>query len=345
MASAHGRPTGGGSRSSAAACAATGCTPCAATGPSLRRLAAQEVRSPAWSTTGTNAFVNYNDRSGKAVGLEDGTYTDPGPTAPAAAAVRALQGPRPTTQLVARREQDRLRCPPAHLHDGGRRSRAAAADRQLRRQRPGVVAGRQAHRLHPRPRPLHHRRANGRGRRQSSRRTRPRARPLRPLDRGDRTNLAAAPPLAPQALLRDPRPPRAGSAPAPAGRWSALSMLLARTVQHEPAGRNAADHHRGGRAHPVARVADVASSQSASSSAAASVSSDKLRSRRSASAFVVPPARAPSGRGVSTLLCVTDGSFPPLRLLLILPLVGSIALWISVLCVCFGAGGVVCVIS
>ena len=74
MASPPGRPTGGGSRSSAAACAATGCTPCAATGPRLRRLTAQEVRSPAWSTTGTIAFVNYNDRSGKAVGLEDGTY-------------------------------------------------------------------------------------------------------------------------------------------------------------------------------------------------------------------------------------------------------------------------------
>ena len=44
-------------------------------GTALRRVTAQEVRWPAWSTTGTIAFVNYDDRSGKAVGLKDGTYT------------------------------------------------------------------------------------------------------------------------------------------------------------------------------------------------------------------------------------------------------------------------------
>ena len=43
-------------------------------GTALRRVTAQEVRWPAWSTTGTIAFVNYDDRSGKAVGLPDGTY-------------------------------------------------------------------------------------------------------------------------------------------------------------------------------------------------------------------------------------------------------------------------------
>jgi Tol biopolymer transport system component len=43
-------------------------------GTALRRVLAQEVRWPAWSTTGI-AFVNYNDRSGTAVGLKDGTYT------------------------------------------------------------------------------------------------------------------------------------------------------------------------------------------------------------------------------------------------------------------------------
>ena len=112
----------------------------------------------------------------------------------AAAAVRARLGNRPTARLVARWEQDRLRCTPAHLHHGGRRSTAAAADRQLRRQRPGVVAGRQVHRLHPRLRPLHHARQRTRAT-TSSRRTRPRARPPRPLGRGERTNLAAAPPL------------------------------------------------------------------------------------------------------------------------------------------------------
>jgi Tol biopolymer transport system component len=44
-------------------------------GTALRRVIGQEVRWPAWSTTGTIAFVNYNDRSGGPVGLEDGTYT------------------------------------------------------------------------------------------------------------------------------------------------------------------------------------------------------------------------------------------------------------------------------
>jgi TolB protein len=43
-------------------------------GTALRRVTAQEVRWPAWSTTGTIAFVNYNDQSGRSVGLKDGTY-------------------------------------------------------------------------------------------------------------------------------------------------------------------------------------------------------------------------------------------------------------------------------
>jgi Tol biopolymer transport system component len=44
-------------------------------GTALRRILAQSVRWPAWSTTGTIAFVNYDDRGGMSVGLEDGTYT------------------------------------------------------------------------------------------------------------------------------------------------------------------------------------------------------------------------------------------------------------------------------
>jgi TolB protein len=44
-------------------------------GMALRRVIAQQVRWPAWSTTGTIAFVNYNDQSGRSVGLKDGTYT------------------------------------------------------------------------------------------------------------------------------------------------------------------------------------------------------------------------------------------------------------------------------
>ena len=44
-------------------------------GTALDRVMAQEVRWPAWSITGAIAFVNYNDRSGGRVGLEDGTYT------------------------------------------------------------------------------------------------------------------------------------------------------------------------------------------------------------------------------------------------------------------------------
>jgi Tol biopolymer transport system component len=43
-------------------------------GTALRRLLAEEVRWPAWSTKGI-VFVNYNDRNGTAVGLKDGTYT------------------------------------------------------------------------------------------------------------------------------------------------------------------------------------------------------------------------------------------------------------------------------
>ena len=44
-------------------------------GTALRRVIAQEARWPVWSTTGTIAFVNYNDQGGTAVGLKDGTYT------------------------------------------------------------------------------------------------------------------------------------------------------------------------------------------------------------------------------------------------------------------------------
>ena len=44
-------------------------------GTALHRVIAQEARSPVWSTTGTIAFVNYNDQGGTAVGLKDGTYT------------------------------------------------------------------------------------------------------------------------------------------------------------------------------------------------------------------------------------------------------------------------------
>lgn len=44
-------------------------------GTALRRVIAQEARWPTWSTTGTIAFVNYDDRGGSSVGLKDGTYT------------------------------------------------------------------------------------------------------------------------------------------------------------------------------------------------------------------------------------------------------------------------------
>ena len=44
-------------------------------GTALRRVTAQEVRWPAWSTTGTISFVNYNDQRAGIVGLKDGTYT------------------------------------------------------------------------------------------------------------------------------------------------------------------------------------------------------------------------------------------------------------------------------
>jgi len=44
-------------------------------GTALRRVTGQEVRWPAWSTTGQIAFVNYNDHGDEAVGLRDGTYT------------------------------------------------------------------------------------------------------------------------------------------------------------------------------------------------------------------------------------------------------------------------------
>ena len=43
-------------------------------GTALRRVAAQEVRWPAWSITGRIAFVNHDDRGGDVVGLRDGTY-------------------------------------------------------------------------------------------------------------------------------------------------------------------------------------------------------------------------------------------------------------------------------
>jgi Tol biopolymer transport system component len=44
-------------------------------GTALRRVIAQEARWPAWSTTGSIAFVNYDDRSSSTVGLKDGMYT------------------------------------------------------------------------------------------------------------------------------------------------------------------------------------------------------------------------------------------------------------------------------
>jgi Tol biopolymer transport system component len=43
-------------------------------GTALRLVERQESRWPAWSTTGTIAFVNYDDRNG-VVGLRDGTYS------------------------------------------------------------------------------------------------------------------------------------------------------------------------------------------------------------------------------------------------------------------------------
>jgi Tol biopolymer transport system component len=43
-------------------------------GTALRRVMAQEARWPAWSTLGTIAFVNYDDRARRSVGLADGTY-------------------------------------------------------------------------------------------------------------------------------------------------------------------------------------------------------------------------------------------------------------------------------
>ena len=163
-------------------------------GTALRRVMAQEVRWPAWSTTGTIAFVNYNDRGGELCRPQGRDLHDQTRRLAAAAAVRPLLGNRPTARLVARWEQDRLRCTPAHLHHERRWPRAAAVDRQLRRQRPGVVAGRQLHRLHPRLRPLCHARQRARTT-TTSRRTGPRSRPLSPLGRGERADLAAAPPL------------------------------------------------------------------------------------------------------------------------------------------------------
>jgi WD40 repeat protein len=44
-------------------------------GTALRRVVAQEAVWPAWSTAGSIAFVNYNDRGGSIVGLKDGMYT------------------------------------------------------------------------------------------------------------------------------------------------------------------------------------------------------------------------------------------------------------------------------
>jgi Tol biopolymer transport system component len=44
-------------------------------GTGLRRVVAQEARWPAWSSTGTIAFVNYNDSGGASGGLKDGLYT------------------------------------------------------------------------------------------------------------------------------------------------------------------------------------------------------------------------------------------------------------------------------
>jgi Tol biopolymer transport system component len=44
-------------------------------GTALRRVVAQHARSPVWSTTGSIAFVNYDDQTGSIVGLKDGTYT------------------------------------------------------------------------------------------------------------------------------------------------------------------------------------------------------------------------------------------------------------------------------
>jgi Tol biopolymer transport system component len=44
-------------------------------GTDLRRVTVQATLWPAWSVTGRLAFVNYNDRYGKAVGVKDGLYT------------------------------------------------------------------------------------------------------------------------------------------------------------------------------------------------------------------------------------------------------------------------------
>ena len=44
-------------------------------GTGLRRVLRQEARWPAWSPTGTIAFVNDDDRMGRRVGLRDGLYT------------------------------------------------------------------------------------------------------------------------------------------------------------------------------------------------------------------------------------------------------------------------------
>jgi dipeptidyl aminopeptidase/acylaminoacyl peptidase len=44
-------------------------------GTARRRVTGQEVRWPAWSTTGQIAFVNYNDQRAGVVGIKDGTYT------------------------------------------------------------------------------------------------------------------------------------------------------------------------------------------------------------------------------------------------------------------------------
>jgi Tol biopolymer transport system component len=44
-------------------------------GTGLRRVIAREALSPAWSATGTIAFVNYNDQLGRPADLKDGLYT------------------------------------------------------------------------------------------------------------------------------------------------------------------------------------------------------------------------------------------------------------------------------
>ena len=99
---------GDGSRSSAAALCCNWLYTVRRDGTALRRVIGQEVRWPAWSATGTIAFVNYNDQAGRNVGLKDGTYTDQTRRFAAAAAVWPLLGNGPTARLVARWEQDRL---------------------------------------------------------------------------------------------------------------------------------------------------------------------------------------------------------------------------------------------